>query len=366
MSSFALLGIVGAWVGAAHASPRPRIADADPSAQPDRFAWELFTSLNRNASSPGNNNVVWETWASADQLYGNPNATPVWPGSGPVKPLRFTANIKQILHRSPPPAGIKVQSPAFLDLKVKPQLVSPHAMFLPSTPTQEEVRMDKADFDYVVANQFWYRQGLEAAFTKGMTIDFPTDAKEIKAVWKPITASQKPRFHWQKGSDGSLYGLVALHITSRALPNWVWATFEQIDNPQRGKILPPIDTFGLKNDAPSPELIVMMKAAGLGEMWWKNYRLDRCQIGYANPTLNGNSIIENGFVQTSSCMTCHARATVDGQGKFLSVFKPDGQSYNGVPDPKWYVGPTGKPIFAKCHFVWSLPLRAQPRTSSPK
>ena len=29
------------------------------------------------------------------------------------------------------------------------------------------------------------------------------------------------------------FGLTALHITTKDLPNWLWATFEHVDNPAR-------------------------------------------------------------------------------------------------------------------------------------
>jgi hypothetical protein len=62
----------------------------------------------------------------------------------------------------------------------------------------EEVRRNKASFDFIITNKLWYTQGLAAAFTASKTITFPVDAIEINA-----------------------------------LPNWLWATWEWTCNPGR-------------------------------------------------------------------------------------------------------------------------------------
>src|SRR5882672_10290033 len=53
---------------------------------PDRVSWCLFLYVNSNASTSGNNNALFETWASDHDTF---QTNPVWPGpAAPAKPLR--------------------------------------------------------------------------------------------------------------------------------------------------------------------------------------------------------------------------------------------------------------------------------------
>src|ERR1700716_2606431 len=53
---------------------------------PDRVAWCLFLYVNTNAATSGNNNALFETWASDNDTF---QTNPVWPGPGSdAKPLR--------------------------------------------------------------------------------------------------------------------------------------------------------------------------------------------------------------------------------------------------------------------------------------
>jgi hypothetical protein len=159
---------------------------------------------------------------------------------------------------------------------------------------------------------------------------------------------------------GKRFGLIAMHIISKDVPGWVWATFEQVDNPERCKVVGCKDAFGLTSDGKvSPQLIALFKANGLGAEWL-NYRLDGAQVGFTDstgvPTLLGNSITEDGFVASSSCITCHARSTVNSTGGHLSVFAPGQQSYNGTPDPKWFYTSSvpPKPVYLQLDFIWGF------------
>src|ERR1700738_4057938 len=39
--------------------------------EPDKFAWQMFAEINRSAND-GTRNVIWETWATDQDLYGDP------------------------------------------------------------------------------------------------------------------------------------------------------------------------------------------------------------------------------------------------------------------------------------------------------
>jgi hypothetical protein len=234
---------------------------------------------------------------------------------------------------------------------------------------EEEIRRNKPDFEFIVKNNLWFLEGLQAAFNKGDPISFPIAAIEIKAKWKPITEGEKPSYHWNVDNSNKLFGLTALHIMTKDLPNWVWATWEHLDNPDRCKTLGCHDSFGVTNNGKvSPALKALFKQAGMGPNW-ENYRLDGAQIDFTDPTgrptLLANSIIEHGFVATSSCITCHARATFDATGRPLAIFRPDGQSYNGTPDPNWFYTSTNPPktLYLQGDFVWSFHLASPAKPS---
>lgn len=98
--------------------------------------------------------------------------------------------------------------------------------------------------------------------------DAPYGIVEIKAAWRELTSSQQAsRYYWEPayviepGSPQScrfvpMMGLVGLHIAHKAsqgsegvvqvtLPEWVWSTFEQIDNVPDGTMGQMTDNYTL-------------------------------------------------------------------------------------------------------------------------
>ena len=340
---------------------------------PDKFNWELFVKISQPALA-GSSAALWESWASDDDVYGNPNATPIWPAATPGL-LMLKTQTKKLRPITQLEIGRQELRQTTRQGRGRRRSKGPLLQFLPPQTASQEVRLNKASFDFIVANNLWYVQGQEAAFQTGVKIDFPTDAVEIKAIWRLITLAEKPRFHWANNpQDGNkAYGLIALHIISKELPNWTWATFEQVDNPDRCKVGGCKDSFGLTADGQvSPSLLQMFANAGMGSEW-QNYRLTGSQVDFVDadgqPTLLGNSEIERSFMLSSSCITCHARATIGppkpGTNR-LSIFRrtpppptpPDTlASHNGPPDPLWYFSDPSKPEtrkYLELDFVWSF------------
>ncbi len=119
-------------------------------------------------------------------------------------------------------------------------------------------------------------------------------------------------------------------------------------------------------------LLDRMKAAKLDPALTQ-YRLKGAQIDFTDstgrPTILGNSITEAGFVATSSCVTCHAKASGMLSGdppKYtnLPVFAADGQSDNGAPNPSWFWGSGTPPAvkFYQLDFLWELGFSPKYRT----
>src|SRR6185369_11270829 len=75
----------------------PKTADDQhPALQnPDKFAWEMFVEINKPAQA-GSSTSTWETWASDDDVFADPNATPVWPGSPSLAAVATTRQRKRL------------------------------------------------------------------------------------------------------------------------------------------------------------------------------------------------------------------------------------------------------------------------------
>ena len=83
------------------------------------------------------------------------------------------------------------------------------------------------------------------------------------------------------------------------------------------------------------------------DLAWRSYRLKGSQVDWVTsegrPTRLGNSVTEAGFVNTASCLTCHAQAAVDERGLLIHAIFEDtlsdvglAQSANGVVDQNFF------------------------------
>ena len=385
------------WRMSPQASPDPNPALNTP----DQFNWQLFVQVNQVAPTqskvgPNNvttNNALWETWADDSATFPqspdpskcnvpnpNPANCPVWPGTmaGGVKKV-LRPSTQQLFRQQQ--RQLRLSSQAEIQrLKGRQMVAAPQI----SVGGNEEVRRNKSSFDFIVSNSLWYQQGLKAAFEKGVTLSFPIDAIEVKARWIPLANCQNSTYHCNYDATGKAFGLVALHIMSKAVPNWTWATWEYVGNVGRCDYIGCKDAFGMlpqyqytapnlpinqgypsPNNQLSPALLQMLGTVGPE---WVNYRLKGSQIDFTDATgratLVGNSITEAGFVQTSSCMTCHAQASVDSTGLFNQTlgFTPNGQSTNGPLQPAWFYNTNSNPwtvTYFPIDFVWAI-FDAQP------
>lgn len=368
----------------------------NPMNAPDELAWTLFLQVNANAKSAGNNSALFETWASDhDTFQLNP---PAWPIKSAPLALKARA-LSDVEKRLPKghPATV---------------LVVPGATEDPS----EETRRNKEAYNFIVANKLFTVTGLRAAF--GTTINFPIESLEVKANWYPVASPKDPTksgipgytgtpanaanvYHVNTASDGKQYALVAMHVISKQVPNWTWATFEHKNNPARCDILGCKDPFGATvasvppNPAASqgysdcqktPALVAMFNKTKIDPAY-KNYCLKGSQTDFTTTTGEavrvGNSITEKGFVQQSSCMSCHARAAFDNKGSatsFAGFDNTTGLPPLGAMDPNWfYKSKNGAPLPApvlvgqadltqyatQVDFVWSIPFCAVDDTVSP-
>ena len=218
------------------------MAQADPNPAlntPDKLAWMLFIQVNTDAKTAGNNNSLFETWASDGETF-TPN--PVWP----TTPSSMSLRPRALGHESKAaqlPSGTLV-----------PQVVPGG-----STGQSEETRRNRSTFDFIVKNRLFVVSGLKAAFAAGTPLSLPEDSIEVKVNWVEVghlkgfngfagsAADAAKLYHVNKASDGKEYALVAMHVISKLVPNWTWATFEHKDNPGRCDVLGCRDSFAAQH-----------------------------------------------------------------------------------------------------------------------
>jgi hypothetical protein len=283
-------------------------------------------------------------------------------------------------------------------------------------PGDQEVRMNQSTYNTIRSNRLFSVEGLEAAAQKAKTagdisiVKFEAASKEIKAQWFPLPGCEvdkpcadKERYHWRVvtntgNNKREVWGLVSLHIVTKDLPNWFWADFGHIDCETGAGAC-----AGFQSDGSSPlrdSTTGTSNPSGQGpsgtggkrnetlKSKWENYRLRGTQIDFTTaagrPTILSSPVIEDSF-QKSSCIACHALATVGIRGlvpddgssipRFLgfdyarnlsSPLVP--QSVVGNVNCVKYLAPgttacptnTDKadPVYFQSDFLWSMPFRA--------
>jgi hypothetical protein len=337
-----------------------RFAAYSPGASYDQMSWQAFVSVVTPA--PGGQGLTLETWATDQDTY---QEKPSWPGglsltaAALAERPRFQASLLAQAHV---PAGLRSAAITVggCGYPVGDAAAGNFPTGNPLDCIAEEVRRNRDSFDYIVNNGLYTQTGIENAFA-GPGINFPTSAIELKLDWVEDSTLVKwlnannvqtpPGFvkqnYYTTVSGNKVYALLSMHISTKQLPNWLWATFEHQLNPGRCDTMGCYDQFGVtgsntsiaplqtpqpgaaQNQYPacvkSPALAAMFSAAGLADVW-KNYCLKGSQIDFLStqnatmglPVVDGDSVIERITaavpINQSSCVTCHAYAAVAATG----------------------------------------------------
>ncbi|WP_041409767.1 hypothetical protein [Sinorhizobium fredii] len=366
--------------------PVGKIESQDTTAalfEPDCYAWQLFVALNwpakPNSCEPDSSRklgddgpVVWETWISKQNVFlKDAKAPPAWDdhcgGQTQAKELFPTAQIQAVIDSLP---------------VVAPGLEVPGGDF--SNAADEEVRLNRSALTFIRDETLYSLTTQRKKASSGQRkIDFPPLSKEVKAHWVKLTdPADFSRYHTGVDKTGTVFGLAALHITTKDLPNWYWATFEHVDNKDRwpaqhqfafaGWVVPPRDSFACGTSPPDCQQFPV--GVGLEGTKWQFYRLKATQVdwvdSFGEPTKVVNSKIEGFFNQeVSSCISCHALARIgENSGPMpYSIINPEGPS-DGSGRPANFIGVVGKNDlrpgpgagaemsnnFLQLDFVWSL------------
>jgi hypothetical protein len=353
----------------------------------DEYAWRVFVAVNwpadrvartadPTARLGSDRPSVWESWQNTADVFRDDGADP-----GPWSPGATVA----IADRR------RFETFSLKDLPnarhiVNGRMVPVHDPIL-NDRRLTEIRLNRAEYDYIRARELYNLDGQLKVLLQHGSLHFPSAATAVKARWRPIRAEEQSRYHSLRVllPDGStrLYGLTALHLVTKDLPNWFWATFEQVDNPSLpdadGWQLPSSDHFACRGA--SPNCNRTPAGIGLEGTVWQYYRLrgtlNRFIDASGRPLRLANSELESGMQQTASCMTCHARASIGlagGSPVRLPVFNtairvptedpPARRGYLGLPQAAWFDGPdvhgVSRRMFEPLDFVWSL-SQAQPK-----
>ncbi len=447
---------------------------------PDMFSWKLFVDVIPQE--------WWEKWATDEETWpgkpyklcagGNPGPDCCLPGASNNSALHCPyfpgdqigiAKLRQQPRKLGKPIGAHAVflgqgglATGFTAMLAKPGEPEPGRVI--RQEVGEITVRNKVMFDYIFENDLYNAQGIAEVFNRSSgnlannapyqatnpagalsKIDLPIPAIMIKSNWlyvdfaKEMGLTDGPAAPYIRTNMTTTIGdkeytgphwLVSFHISTKDTPQWVWTTFEHVNNPGRCDFTGCNDSYGyaspdarpngtvnnftapyVRNDGlqqssvifdlgktyssgpVSRGLAAVLKAMAIGttdqgdrshplptDKGWLSYRLKGSQVNFTNAmgraTRLGNSITEGGFMTTSSCITCHARASVAASGNPesplvppLGVFLYDvlsevgyRQSVMGVPDKDWYHGSGFTPSLQalQTDFIWGMPFFAQP------
>lgn len=236
----------------------------------DSFSWQEFIALNwpsvpnkrgipdqpndptvfQNAFKPNAQGnyppVVWGTWKQAYELFeqGSERPTP-WNSFKAVLPCNNPAKT--------PPLTFLDDTPNDINESFSFPLIDQQDQY-----TRYEIRMNEPEYEFIrgqdnLPSSWLYIQPnlLRAEpITFPMSTETKLGAMEVKAAWKPITAGDDMGRYYvvnalvldpisNKASEQRM-GLVGFHIAHKTSPfgEWVWSTFEHVDNVQVGPNAP--------------------------------------------------------------------------------------------------------------------------------
>ncbi|RSL18552.1 hypothetical protein EDE15_4141 [Edaphobacter aggregans] len=331
------------------------------------LAWNLFLQITSPTSSGA---PTFETWTEQCELspdmVGCPStvsaaAATKGGGNGKVRMLHGSAMVRA---RKVAGSDCDAMTTTSIAGYPPPSNLTSSAMFC------EEVFLSPVEADFVKRDLTTLVSQQAYGKERGGTINFPgtgtndtrldLDSLEVKVDWVPAT-SYNPTFAcpdptnslYTETINGTCYALAAIHITSKVMPRWLWATFEPNNNVTNPNRCDPklygacFDPWGTTSSQPygkgqkaqqSQELRQAMAQANVNPAL-SNYFLTGVQTefvdNYGKPIQLGNSFVEfNQGVPPgkSSCMTCHQYAHFDGK-----------QPPQGVPENNFGRPPHGWP-----------------------
>jgi hypothetical protein len=130
-----------------------------------------------------------------------------------------------------------------------------------------EVRFDKAQYEFIRVNELYLAKNLAAKQPISMPASRPPTtlgSLMLKATWREMTPADDAGRYYAveaatydpatKTCDSRRMGLVGFHIVQKLdqFPQWIWSSFEQVDNIERGPGAAPNTPISFNNGTASP------------------------------------------------------------------------------------------------------------------
>lgn len=268
----------------------------------DINSWQTFIALNWPTEKDGKPAPkistpklppLWTTWKDSYAVFLPDGGKP-----GPWKSPRILPPAYASM------ANLMAAGPGNIRMLFKTQKIEPHTQKIPEVDqafsgslidwrgnlVHYEILMNEPEFDFIVANELYNLDGQVVFSNSGKTLTFPSGnnavkgekgigAIELKLAWKTldpkkdITTRYLSMPAYVTKADGKFekvdVGLVGMHIghKTESSPQWIWSTFEQVDNlavdelapPEDGKTLVP--TFYNPNEQATPVNVIRQDAS---------------------------------------------------------------------------------------------------------
>ena len=241
----------------------------------DVFSWNVFLALSHSPSGAfgdrgGDNVTTWQVWPDEGDIF-LPNGAqpPEWKAGDPPPPESMPAVCRGVAHGDEPVLAMIGKQP-LLEAPLEPfnsgPLIDVHGHY-----SRFGITVNQPMYQYIWENGLYGQAGQKRFSDSGHAVEFPCGcngdptgkscpeagqqgAVMVKAAWKvlDVAAGDDPsRFHTvealvytppvggdPESCERQLVGLVGLHIATKTQtdPQWLWSTFEQVDNvPTRGE-----------------------------------------------------------------------------------------------------------------------------------
>lgn len=243
----------------------PDFSQVSSDQDADCYGWQEFIAVNWPASGDGFGDpgdmsaVAWQGYMSTHQLFQPKGAPPPPWGTPPAitpeclaeaglsaeagraaVPLTMTTKFSSEFENGDGQQAAPRNAPAWLGD------TQGHSVWY-------EVRVDQDEYDAIVQNQLYSREGQQAYYAENPTQPlalpmggFPSTvgAMEVKAAWMEVANPADAKWSRYKVSqavvvdpatqkcESLVVALVGLHVIhkTQGQPTWVWATFEHVDN----------------------------------------------------------------------------------------------------------------------------------------
>lgn len=322
-------------------------ATCDAAGHPECFAWNTMAA---SMAAPGQTGTEagWERWIDYCRLLGEGSADCIETEmfNVPGTPKRFIRSREPQRRTRTAPNGVRPD-------EEQSEERSRDILIYYNPAAARGIKA--AGLESIDSLESRYSSDLKNGSTQP---EFDSDAVVIKSKWEPAGGTcdgARYRCVQVTGAGGVLvwYRLVAFHMASKALKNWLWATWEH--NTLTGHDIK-ADPYGRDAKGKPTWALRQLMTNDRVDPVWLNYQLVVVQTDYKSPECAANASIEVGSTH-DSCITCHARAAYSRGNDTLAQADKDGLGYVGTPCQSWYQDPrTCQTAYVRTQFLWS-PLR---------